>query len=114
MNVVSGHNSQEGLPELDSHADTTAAGSNMIMRDDPEDVIHHVSVSPFSDDYEPIKGIPIAWCTAAWTDPESRKVWILVFNRALFFWGQAPERFDMPEPNSIPCFSQGPRYTTTI
>ena len=60
MNVVSGHNSQEGLSELDSHADTTVAGSKMIMLDDPEDVIHHVNVSPLSDNYEPIKGIPIA------------------------------------------------------
>ena len=74
MNMVSGHNSQEGLSELDSHADTTAAGSNMVMLDDPEDIVHHVNVPPFSDDYGPIKGIPIAWCATAWTDPESGKV----------------------------------------
>ena len=74
MNAVSSPYSLEGLSELDSHADTTVVGSNMILLNDPEDVIHHVNVSPFSDDYEPIKGILIAWCATAWTDPESEKV----------------------------------------
>ena len=86
MNVVSGQNSQEGLSELDSHANTTAVGSKMIMLDDPEDVIHYVNVSKFSNDYEPIKGIPIAQCATAWTDPDSEKCgfWYLI---RLSFWG---------------------------
>ena len=85
MNVQSVRGMDVGLSELDSHADTTAAGLNMIMLDDPDDIIHHVNVLPFSNEYEPISDIPIARCATAWTDPETGKVWILVFNQALYF-----------------------------
>ena len=85
MNVVSEHNSQESLSELDTPADITATGSNMIMLDDPGETIHHINAYPFSNDYKPIKGIPILdQCATAWTDSESGKVWILVFIQALF------------------------------
>jgi len=44
---------------LDSHADTCAAGSNFVPLENLKTVTHHVSVSPFSDDYEPIHDVPL-------------------------------------------------------
>mmetsp|Transcript_27017 Transcript_27017/g.74233 ORF Transcript_27017/g.74233 Transcript_27017/m.74233 type:complete len:123 (-) Transcript_27017:2242-2610(-) len=74
--------SQEGQCELDSHADTTAAGSNMILLQDQ--VVSHVDVHPFSPDLEPIKGIPIGTCVTAYTAPNG-KVWLIYFHEALYF-----------------------------
>eukprot|EP00536_Pseudo-nitzschia_multiseries_P015649 jgi/Psemu1/43339/gm1.43339_g len=45
---------EEGYCELDSHADTTAAGSNMILLN-PDQITTHVDVAPFSEEYKPIK-----------------------------------------------------------
>ena len=70
---------------LDSHADTCAVGSNFVPLEDLRAVTHHVSVSPFSDDYEPMHDIPICSCGTTWTDPETGESYILVFNQALFF-----------------------------
>ena len=46
----------EGFSKVISHTDTIAARcSNVTMLDNLEDVIHHVNVAPFSDDYKPTK-----------------------------------------------------------
>ena len=37
----------EGNYELDTHEDTIAAGNNITMIDDPNEVLHYVDVSPF-------------------------------------------------------------------
>ena len=74
--------SQEGQCELDSHADTTAAGSNMILLQDQ--VVSHVDVHPFSPELEPIKGIPIGTCVTAYT-ASNGKVWLIYFHEALYF-----------------------------
>ena len=68
--------------ELDSHADTTAAGCNMILLEDQ--VTSHVDVHPFSPEYEPVKNIPIGTCVTAYTDPVG-KVWLIYFHEALYF-----------------------------
>ena len=99
MNVDSDREGIDGVSEMDSHADTTAAGSNMVMLDDPDDVMHFVDVSPFSDDYAPIKKVPIAQCATAWTDPDSGVVWILVFNEALYFGDKLKN--SLTNPNQI-------------
>ena len=59
MNVVSGHNSQEGLSELDSHADTTAAGSNMVMLDDPENLYTMLMYPHFLTIMSQLKASPL-------------------------------------------------------
>eukprot|EP00536_Pseudo-nitzschia_multiseries_P005713 jgi/Psemu1/13293/gm1.13293_g len=75
---------EEGYCELDSHADTTAAGSNMILLN-PDQITTHVDVAPFSEEYKPIKKIPIGSCATAWTNPTSGQVYIIVFHQALYF-----------------------------
>eukprot|EP00536_Pseudo-nitzschia_multiseries_P018491 jgi/Psemu1/55851/gm1.55851_g len=57
---------EDGYCELDSHADTTAAGSNMILLN-PDQITTHVDVAPFSE------------------DPTSGQVYIIVFHQALYF-----------------------------
>eukprot|EP00536_Pseudo-nitzschia_multiseries_P001735 jgi/Psemu1/3956/gm1.3956_g len=75
---------EAGYCELDSHADTTAAGNNMILLN-PDQITTHVDVAPFSEEYKPIKKIPIGSCATAWTSPTSGQVYIIVFHQALYF-----------------------------
>eukprot|EP00536_Pseudo-nitzschia_multiseries_P010265 jgi/Psemu1/25446/gm1.25446_g len=75
---------EAGYCELDSHADTTAAGSNMVLLN-PDQIRTHVDVAPFSEEYKPIKKIPIGSCATAWTSPTSGQVYIIVFHQALYF-----------------------------
>ena len=72
----------EGISEMDIHAATTAAGSNMVMITNPDEVIHFVDVAPFAKEYAPMKGIPIATCATAWTNPENGQVFILVLKHS--------------------------------
>ena len=86
MDVNTSGKETEGASEMDSHADTTAAGSNMVMLTNPDEVMHFVDVAPFSEDYALIKGIHIASCATAWTNPDSNgQVFILVFHETLYF-----------------------------
>ena len=70
-----------GNIEMDTHADTIVAGRNCI-------VLHgtgrECDVSPYSSDYEPLKGVPIVTAATAWQSPESGQTYILVFNEALW------------------------------
>eukprot|EP00536_Pseudo-nitzschia_multiseries_P018822 jgi/Psemu1/57494/gm1.57494_g len=112
MNVPVGFNdgeNEEGYCELDSHADTTATGSNMILLN-PDQVTTHVDVAPFSEEYKPIKKVPIGSCATAWTDPSTGKVYIIIFHQALYFGSkdcnfnsveEAPCQFDHRSKHAI-------------
>ena len=67
--------------ELDSHADTVVLGRNSV-------VLHYTGrecdVSPYSDTYKSIKGVPIVTGATAWTCQFSGTTYILVFNEALW------------------------------
>lgn len=69
---------QEGDNEshLDSHVDTCAGGSNFILLDQPDQITKYVNVAPFSDEYEPMKGVPIATCATAWTSPDTGTLYL--------------------------------------
>lgn len=62
--------------ELDSHANTCVAGRNTL------EIAHNdgrtVTVSPFTSEYAPRKGIRIASVAFLWEDPESGKGYILM------------------------------------
>ena len=81
----------EGQTHLDGHADTCVCGNNFVMLDMEGKVLDHADVSPFSDEYEPIKNIPIASCATAWQSPETGETSVLAFHQALFF-GDLPVR----------------------
>eukprot|EP00536_Pseudo-nitzschia_multiseries_P015757 jgi/Psemu1/43707/gm1.43707_g len=87
MNIPLDFDNEEneaGYCELDSHADTTAAGSNMVLLN-PDQITTHVDMAPFSEEYKPIKKIPIGSCATAWTSPTSGQVYSIVFHQALYF-----------------------------
>ena len=45
MIIVSGRDTNEVLSELDIHANTTAAGSNVIMLNNPKEESHYANAS---------------------------------------------------------------------
>jgi len=79
-----GHDNILNESHLDSHADTCAGGSNFVLMD-PTQIDGYVDVAPFSDEYSPLQDIPVATCVTAWTNPDSGKVFLLVFGQMLYF-----------------------------
>ena len=55
------------------------------MLDAKDKVLEYAEVSPFSDEYQLIKGIPITSCATAWQSCENSEVHILVFHQSLYF-----------------------------
>jgi len=49
-----------------------------------------VNVHPFSAEYAPTKGIPIATVATLWTDPKDGNRYILIINEALYFGDKLP------------------------
>ena len=70
-----------GKMELDSHADTVVLGSNCVILNYTG---RECDVSPYTDTYDAIKGVPIVKGATAWTSDLTGKSFILVFNEALW------------------------------
>ena len=97
------HRSQE-LPtssriELDSHTDTIVLGSNCV-------ILHHTGkvceVSPYSDDYEAIKNVPVVCGATLWTDTVDNQEYILVLNESL--WMGDSLTHSLINPNQLCAF----------
>ena len=70
-----------GRCELDTHADTTVAGSNCVVL---QYTGKECDVTPYSDSYEPMQNIPIVHAATGWQSPVSGQIYILIFNEALW------------------------------
>jgi hypothetical protein len=68
---------KEAKAELDSHADTTVAGSTCR-------VLEFTENSCDVEDYEPMKQVPIVKVATAYDHPSSRETFILVFGQAIY------------------------------
>jgi len=68
--------------ELDSHADTCVAGCNTLLVSDEG---RQVTVHPYSGEYKPIQGVPIATVATMWVHPQNGQPYILIINEALYF-----------------------------
>ena len=55
-----------------------------------------VFVSPFSDAYDPIPGIPIGSVATRWTNPDNGEPLLIVINEALFFGEKMPNTLLCP------------------
>ena len=70
-----------GKCELDSHADTTVVGNNCIIS-------HYTGkqcdVSPYRDDYESIRDVPIVTAATAWQSKSTGETFILIINEAIW------------------------------
>lgn len=86
----------EGRGELDSHADTTVAGANMVLL---EETGVKVSVSAFSPQHKAIKDIPIGSCALAYDDENTGNTYILVFNEMMYFGNKMPQ--SLINPNQV-------------
>ena len=82
-----------GRCELDSHADTTVAGSNCIVL---QFTGKECDVSPYREDYDSINNVPIAHVATAWQSPETGQTYILVFNEALWMGDTLPHTLINP------------------
>ena len=67
---------------LDSHADTSCAGSNAAALELTGET---VNVYPFSEDLPAVKAVPIATALTIWESPINGEVWGLVIHEALYF-----------------------------
>ena len=85
----------QGACELDSHADTVVAGSNMVMLPNG-DTKQRVTVSGYSPDLPVMENIPIASCATAYSSPDTGEVFILVFHQALYFGKKLPHSLLCP------------------
>ena len=75
-----------GRNEMDSHADTSCAGANWKAI---ELTGLTCDVSPFTQDYDAVKDVPVATCATAVTN-DSGKTIILVCHQMLYFGTSLP------------------------
>jgi hypothetical protein len=67
---------------LDSHADTSCAGSNATVL---ELTREKVTVYSFSENLPAVKEVPIAPVLTIWESPDTGEVWGLIIHEALYF-----------------------------
>ncbi len=79
--------------ELDSHADTIVAGKNCVIL---QYTGQECDVSPYSDDYDSIKNVPIVNAATAWQSTITGQTFILVFNEALWMGDTLPHTLINP------------------
>ena len=68
---------------MDSHADTCTGGPEFILIDGTTS--KKVEVSGFSEEFGPIKDIPVGTCATAYKDPHTGGVVVLLFGEMLYF-----------------------------
>jgi len=85
MNHRADNTLKEAKAELDSHADTTVAGSTCRVLEYSEKVC---DVYPFSDSYQPMSQVPIAKVATAYDHPATGETFILIFGQALYLGDQ--------------------------
>ena len=82
--------------ELDTHADSIVAGANCC-------IMHYTGrvcdVSPYRDDYSPVKNVPIVQAATAYQSPHTGQVYILIFNEAL--WMGESLKHSLINPNQL-------------
>jgi hypothetical protein len=84
-----------GRNEMDSHADTSCAGANWKAI---ELTGLTCDVSPFTQDYDAVKDVPVATCATAVAD-ESGETIILVCHQMLYFGTSLPH--SLLNPNQL-------------
>ena len=82
--------------ELDSHADTVVLGNNCTILSYS---VRGCDVSPYTDTYDAIKGVPIVKGATAWTSNLTGETIILLFNEALWM-GEVMEH-SLVNPNEL-------------
>jgi hypothetical protein len=105
----------KGTNELDTHADTCVLARNFTIAQYSG---RECDVLPYSDDYEPVTGVPIVTGATAWTDQETGKTWILLIHEAIWMADTMPH--SLINPNQLLAYgvdvednpSRGPLHIT--
>ena len=87
-----------GRTESDNHADTNVAGANMLCLAFTDQTC---DVAPFSDQYEPMQGVPIVTACTAYDNPTTGETVILIFHQALWMGGRLPHSLICPNQVSL-------------
>jgi hypothetical protein len=74
--------------EMDTHANTAVLGRNCVLV--RSYTSRECDVSPYTDSYEAIKGVPSVTGATGWTSQVDGQTYILVFHEALWM-GDEPE-----------------------
>ena len=107
-----------GRIELDSHADKIVLGSNFTPIQYSG---RKCDVSPYTDDYEAIKSVPIANAGTAWTSKDTIDTYILIFHEG--FWMRDQMEHSLLNPNQLRNFgvtvqdnpfADAPLYISTV
>jgi hypothetical protein len=78
---------------LDSHADTSCAGSSMAVLELTGEM---VTVYPFSENLPAVQEVPIATVLTMWESPMTGEPWMLVIHEALYFGDRLKESLLCP------------------
>ena len=89
VRTVSFSNHELRHTALDSHADTSCAGSNFAVLELSGEKLN---VTPFSEHYSAVPDVPIATAVTIWEDPRNGEIWALVVHEALYFGGNGYQR----------------------
>jgi hypothetical protein len=71
-----------GCCEMDTHADNSVAGANFLIYKFDGTTCE---VTPFTNQYQSMKNIPIVSAATAWTDEETGETIILLFHQVLWY-----------------------------
>jgi hypothetical protein len=72
--------------ELDSHADTSCAGSNFIQLEDP---VRSADLFPYKSELLTLQIIPVKSAGTAWIDPNTGKPYLLILNECLYIGSES-------------------------
>ena len=79
--------------DLDSHADTSVAGSGFVMLGQPH---RFVNVHGYSPERAPIPDVPLGTTATVWINPKNGQAYLLVLHQALFFGDRMPNSLLCP------------------
>ena len=85
-----------GRNEIDNHADTICAGANWTVL---EFTGEYCNVSPFSSQYKPLEGVPIAKCATVFVFENTGTVVLLIADQVLWFGNDIPT--SLINPNQL-------------
>ena len=90
---------KHGRIELDTHADTIVFGQSFILLSKTG---RECDVSPYTDEYEAIKNVPIVLAATAWTSLELAETFIIILHEGL--WMNNTMEHTLVNPNQLQHF----------
>ena len=84
--------------DLDSHADTSVAGSGFILLGEPS---RFVTVHGYTPERAPIPDVPLGTTATVWINPATGQSYLFVLHQSLFFGDRMPN--SLLCPNQLRC-----------